>query len=153
MILERILTPTRVATPGMTVREVFEECARANIPGLPCCTRTGRIMGRVTLKNILKSACLPDYIIESARILGDELSCTGDIESRAAEVLCDPVDPYIQGPHISLPSGANAIKALAMMEQSDTSYLFVVDRGQYRGAVTIQSLARTFIQLARQCGD
>ena len=147
MKLKQILIPTKVANSGMTVREVFEECCRAHIPALPFCTKSGRITGRVTLKNIMKCSCLPDYIIESARILGEEMSCMEDIESKAKQLLCVPVDPYVQEPALFLSSDAPAIKALAMMEQNDTSYLFVVDDGQYQGAVTIQSLANMFIRL------
>jgi hypothetical protein len=33
------------------------------------------------------------------------------------------------------------------MEQNDTSYLFVVDDGEYQGAVTIQCLAKMLIRL------
>ena len=128
----------------MTVREVFTECGRANLPALPFCTRSGRITGRVTLKNILKTSCLPEYMIVSARILGEEMSCMEDIASKAIQLLDTPVDPYVQEPALSLGSEAPAIKALAMMEQNDTSYLFVVDEGQYQGAVTIQSLAKLF---------
>jgi CBS domain-containing protein len=36
------------------------------------------------------------------------------------------------------------------MEQNDTSYLFVVDEGKYRGIVTIQGLARTLAALGQQ---
>jgi len=144
MKLKQILIPTRTANPGMTVREVFTECGRANLPALPFCTRSGRIAGRVTLKNILKISCLPEYMIESARILGEEMSCMEDIESKARQLLDTPVDPYVQEPALSLSSEAPAIKALAMMEQNDTSYLFVVDEGQYQGAVTMQSLAKLF---------
>ena len=144
MKLKQILIPTRTANPGMTVREVFTECGRANLPALPFCTRSGRIAGRVTLKNILKISCLPEYMIESARILGEEMSCMEDIESKARQLLDTPVDPYVQEPALSLSSEAPAIKAVAMMEQNDTSYLFVVDEGQYQGAVTMQSLAKLF---------
>jgi len=144
MKLKHILIPTRTASYGMTVREVFTECGRVNLPALPFCTRSGRIAGRVTLKNILKTSCLPEYMIESARILGEEMSCMEDIESKARQLLDTPVDPYVQEPALSLSSDAPAIKALAMMEQNDTSYLFVVDEGQYQGAVTIQSLAKLF---------
>ena len=144
---KQILMPTKVATYSMTVREVFAECVRVNIPALPFCTKSGRIAGRVTLKNIMKSSCLPDYIIESARILGGEMSCMEDIESTAKQLLCVPVDPYVQEPALFLSSDAPAIKALAIMEQNDTSYLFVVDDGQYQGAVTIQCLARMLIRL------
>jgi CBS domain-containing protein len=148
MKLKQILIPTRVATYGMTVREVFMECGKANIPALPFCTKSGRIAGRVTLKNILKLSCLPDYIIESARILGEEMSCMEDIESKAKQLLDTSVDPYMQEPALSLSPEAPVIKALAIMEQNDTSYLFVVDKGQYRGAVTIQCLAKLLTRLA-----
>ena len=147
MKLKQILIPTKVASRGMTVREVFVECGRVHIPALPFCTKSGRIAGRVTLKNILKLSCLPDYIIESARFLGEEMSCMDDVEAKAKQLLCTPVDPYMQEPALSLPSNAPVIKALAMMEQNDTSYLFVVDDGQYQGAVTIQCLARMFTRL------
>ena len=75
------------------------------------------------------------------------MSCMEDIEARAKQLLCVPVDPYVQEPALFLGSDAPAIKALAIMEQNDTSYLFVVDKGQYQGAVTIQSLAKMLIQL------
>jgi CBS domain-containing protein len=95
----------------------------------------------------MKLSCLPDYIIESARILGEEMSCMEDLESNSKQFLCTPVDPYMQEPALSLTSDAPAIKALAMMEQNDTSYLFVVDDGQYQGAVTIQCLAKMLTRL------
>ena len=144
MKLKHILIPTSTASYGMTVRELFTECGRVNVPALPFCTRSGRITGRVTLKNILKISCLPEYMIESARILGEEMSCMEDIETKARQLLDTPVDPYVQEPALSLSSEAPAIKALAMMEQNDTSYLFVVDEGQYQGAVTIQRFAKLF---------
>jgi predicted transcriptional regulator len=115
MRVDKMLTPTKVATAGMTVREVFEECSRANTPGLPFCDDDGQICGRVTLKHILKKSCLPDYLVEMARVLGEQLSGVQDM----------------------------AVKALAMMEQSDTSYIYVVDEGRYKGVVTIHSLAET----------
>jgi CBS domain-containing protein len=147
MKLKQILIPTRVATASMMVREVFMECGRANIPALPFCTKSGRIAGRVTLKNILKISCLPDYMVESARILGEEMSCMEDVESKAKRLLNTPVDPYVQEPTLSLSSDAPVIKALALMEQNDTSYLFVVDDGQYQGVVTIQCLAKMLTRL------
>ena len=150
MKLKQILIPTRVAKASMMVREIFMECGRANIPALPFCTKSGRIAGRVTLKNILKISCLPDYMIESARILGEEMSCMEDVEAKAKRLLDTPAEPYVQEPTLSLSSDAPVIKALALMEQNDTSYLFVVDDGQYQGAVTIQCLAKMFSRLGRQ---
>jgi CBS domain-containing protein len=142
MNVEQILIPTTVAKAGMTVREFFEECSRANTPGLPFCDDSAQITGRVTLKNILKSSCLPEYMVELARVLGDQLSCMEDMEAKAKQLLNNPVGPYTQESHLSLTSDSPAVKALAMMEQSDTSYIFVVDEGRYKGVVTIQNLAR-----------
>ena len=146
MYVEQILIPTKVARSGMTVREVFEECSRANTPGLPFCDDSGRITGRVTLKHILKKACLPEYLVEMARVLGEQLSSVQDIEVIATEVLDSRVDLYVQQPHLSLTSASSTVKALAMMEQSDTSYIYVVDDGRYQGVVTIHSLADTLAQ-------
>lgn len=142
MKLESILIPTRVATQGMTVGVVFAECIHAGIPGIPFCDGQGRIIGRVTLKNILKTSCLPEYMVELADVLGDQHSCMEDIEGRAKELMHQYVDPYVLETHLSLPSDSSIVKALALMEQNDTSYIFVVDEGRYRGVVTIQGLAR-----------
>lgn len=150
MKLKQVLIPTIVARQGMPVREVFTECGRANIPALPFCTKSGRITGRVTLKNILKITCLPDYMVESARILGEEMSCMDDVEHKAGRLLDTPVDPYVQEPALSLGSDAPIIKALAIMEQNDTSYLFIVDNGEYQGVVTIQGLARMLTRIDQQ---
>ena len=150
MNLDPILIPTKVAKPGMNVSEVFAECIRVNIPGIPFCDAQGRITGRLTLKNILKKACLPEYMVELARILGDQLSCMGDMEAKAKQLMHNPVDPYILEPHISLTSDSPAVKALAIMEQNDTSYIFVVDEGRYKGVITIQGLARMITQLHGQ---
>jgi hypothetical protein len=53
-----------------------------------------------------------------------------------------PLDNFVQEPHLSVGLEANALKALALMEQNDTSYIFVVENGVYHGVVTIQGLAR-----------
>ena len=136
MNLDPILIPTKVAKPGMIVSEIFSECIQANIPGIPFCDAQG----------VLKKACLPEYMIELARILGDQLSCMGDMEAKAKQLMNNPVDPYILEPHISLTSDSPAVKALALMEQNDTSYIFVVDEGRYKGVITIQGLARMITQ-------
>ncbi len=150
MNLEEILIPTKAAKAGMLVREVFAECIQANIPGIPFCDAQGRISGRVTLKNILKTSCLPEYMVELARVLGDQLSCMDDVQGKAKQLLSNPVDPYVLEPHVSLTSESSPIKALAIMEHTDTSYIFVVDAGQYKGVVTIQGLARMLAQLDEQ---
>ena len=147
MSLEPILIPTKIARPGMIVGEVFAECIRANIPGIPFCDAQGNITGRVTLKNILKKSCLPEYMVELARILGDQLSCMEDMEGKAKQLMHNSIDPYVLEPHVSLSSYSAPVKALALMEKNDTSYIFVVDEGRYKGTITIQGLARMITRL------
>ncbi|UCB55816.1 MAG: hypothetical protein JSW45_04620 [Thiotrichales bacterium] len=99
------------------------------------------------MKNILKTTCLPEYMIELAGILGNQLSCVENIETKAKQLLNNRIDPFVQEPHISLTSSSPAVKALALMEQNDTSYIFAVDDGWYKGVVTIQRLAGILTQL------
>jgi len=141
MNVEQVLIATTVAKAGMTVRELFEECTRANTPGLPFCDVSGQITGRVTLKNILKHGCLPEYLVEMAHVLGEQLTNLQDMKTVAEWLLSNTVDQYKQEPHLSITSASSAIKALAMMEREDTSYIFVVDEGKYKGVVTIHCLA------------
>ena len=149
MKVKQVMIPTGVVRSGMTVREFFQECSRANTPSLPFCDDSGRISGRVTLKNILKHACLPDFLVEMAMVLGEELSHMQDMASETTHLLDGAIDPYVQEPHISITSDSPAIKALAMMERSDTSYIFVVDDGRYLGVVTIHGLAAMLAGLDR----
>ena len=137
----------------MSVREFVHECTRANVPALPYTTKTGRIHGRVTLKNIFKLSYLPEYIVEHARILGDQLSRLDFVESRTKQVMDSPVEAFAQEPHLTIESGTVVLKALALMEQNDTSYIFVVDNGRYHGAVTMQSLARRLSLIDQNIGE
>ncbi|MDH3636253.1 MAG: CBS domain-containing protein [Gammaproteobacteria bacterium] len=146
MNVKQVLIPTRVAKPGTTVREIFEECSRANTPSLPFCDDSGRIVGRVTLKNILKRSCLPEFMVELAMVLGDELSHMQDMGTETRHLFDSPADTYVQEPHLSITPDSPAVKALAIMERSDTSYLFVVDGECYLGVVTIHSLADALIE-------
>ena len=145
MNLKQITVHTRVARAGMTVREVFEECTRTHTPGLPVCDDHGQVSGRVTLKHILKRFCLPEYLVEMAPILGEQISHVQDMDMMSPQLLDSRIDAYIQRPHASITSASSAIKALALMEKNDSSYLFVVDEGKYQGVVTLQSLTQAIL--------
>lgn len=150
MNVKTVLISTKVAKSGMTVREVFEECLRANTPSLPFCDASGHITGRVTLKNILTRSCLPEFIVELAMVLGEQLSHMQNMGAETRELLDSLAESYILEPHLSLTSDSTAIKALAMMEQNDTSYIFVVDEGCYLGVVTIHGLASALTDFDNQ---
>ena len=141
MLPDDLLIVTRVARPGMLVRDVFRECLCARVQSLPYCNETGRIAGRVTLKYIANRSIVPEYVVQLARVVGDRLATFEDMERRLPEVFDHRVEDYVQEPHASIPSDTQLMKALAIMEHYDTSYLFVVDEGAYRGTITIQGIA------------
>lgn len=147
MDVESVMIRTEIAHPGMMVREMFQVCGRAGVQALPFAENGGRITGRVTLKNILRLSCLPQYVVDMAPMLNSAMSCVENAEDKAREILCTPVEPYVQGVHQSIVSDAPLIKALALMEAHDTSYIFVVDDGLYRGIITIQRIAASMAEL------
>ena len=141
MLVRDAIIHTRVVRPGMAVRDVFDECGRVHVQALPFVDKDGRLTGRVTLKNVMKIACLPEHMVHTAPLLGSFLSCVDNAQDKIKELLPSPVDAYVRQSHVWIGSAEPAIKALAIMEKNDTSYLFVVDDGEYQGIVTIQGIA------------
>jgi predicted transcriptional regulator len=141
MLVKDNIIKTKVVKAGMPVCEVFSECGRAHVQALPFVDDTGAITGRVTLKNIMKFACLPEHMVHTASLLGCFLSCVDNAQEKIGEVLVSKVDAYVRPAHVTIRSDEPAIKALAIMEAKDTSYLFVVDEGRYQGIITIQGIA------------
>jgi len=143
MLVKDNIIMTRVVRSGMLVREVFAECGHTHVQALPFVDKSGRITGRLTLKNIMRIACLPEYMVDTAPLLGGFLSCVDNAKEKIKQLLGHPVDDYVLESNLTIGSDEPAIKALAVMERNDTSYIFVVDDGQYQGIVTIQGIAMT----------
>jgi len=150
MDVESVMIHTEVAHSGMLVRELFEACSRAGVQALPYRDERGKISGRVTLKNVLRLSCLPAYVVQMASILSAQMSCVENAEEKAREILGCTVDAYVQELPKTIAASAPLIKALALMEQHDTSYIFVVDDGTYRGTITIQGIAAWMSELSDQ---
>jgi len=148
MAVESVMIFTATAHSGMAVRELFELCGRDHVQALPFVDANGKITGRVTLKNVLRVSCLSEHVVEMAPLLSSSLSCVESAEEKALEIIGNPIEPYVQGPHQSILSDAPLIKALALMEKSDTSYIFVVDEGVFSGVITIQGIAEKMSELA-----
>ena len=151
MTLIDVLIPTKIIRPGMKVRDVFIECGKLNVHSLPYCNSEGVLSGRLTLKNIMKFSCLPEHMVELANLLGSQMSCVENAEDKAREIICNPVEPYVRKVAETISSKEPLIKALAMMEKNETSYIFVVDEGKYRGLITIQHIARNMSELSNAC--
>ena len=151
MKLKNILIPTAIATPGMLVKDVFTECVRAQVPAIPFRDENGELTGRVSIRHTMKCTCLPDFMVEMAHVLGNQLSCVEDPEGKAMEVLCHTVDEYVLPSMYSLITDTTVIKALAIMEKHNSSYVFIVDDGIYKGVVTSLAIARRMVALDIIC--
>ena len=148
MSLRDLAIPTAVAVPGMSVADLFAECARVQMPGLPFRDQWGHITGKASIRHILKTTCLPDFLVKHSHMLGDGIEHLRLPEHRCGEILHRVVDDFILPDPSVVTSNSPVAKALAIMEQDDTTYLFVVDGDEYHGAVSIMSLARHLLQQA-----
>jgi CBS-domain-containing membrane protein len=148
MLVSNCIVETKVVTAGMLVRDVFAECGKKHVQALPFVDHNGKITGRVTLKNIMKFSCLPEHMIDLAPLLGSFLSCVDNAAEKINHVMCSPVDSYVRKAGTFIAPEEPAIKALALMAQHDTSYLFVVDGDSYCGVVTIQAIAERMSEIA-----
>jgi predicted transcriptional regulator len=147
MELMRFVVPTAVAVPGMTVRELFRECVRADVPGIPFRDADGRITGKASIRHVLKESCIPQFMVHHARLLGDQLESLKMPEIKARLMLDLPVDEFILPDLPTITPASPIAKALAIMENHDTTYLFVVDvEGNYHGTISIMKVADRILE-------
>jgi CBS domain-containing protein len=149
MKISNMVVSTGVARPGMTVRECFRYCVEADVPGIPFVDAHDRIVGRFSIRNTLKESCIPDYVVAHAELLGDHVGCLAIPEAHARKVLEAPADPFILDLDTVATIGPEApvVKALAIMEKFNTSYIFVVEGERYLGTVTVVAIARRMLAL------
>lgn len=145
MKLGDILIPTSTAKAGMKVRDAFKLCVDANVPAVPFLDISGTATGYISFLGVMHRGCLPNYIVELAHVLGNNLSCVTNAEEKVKEVMESPIESYIDKPIRSLTSDAQVIKGLATLEKYRTGYLFVFDGDEYRGVVTASGIARRMI--------
>jgi CBS domain-containing protein len=145
MELTNLIIPTGTARPGMSVLEVFRECVRADVPGIPFQEMDGSITGKASIRHVLKETFIPDFMVKHAHLLGDKIHHLDIKESQLSDVLPLEIDPFILTEIAVVNSSTPIAKALATMEDLDTTYLFVIDDGVYKGIVSIMAIARTML--------
>lgn len=148
MNLDDLIVPTAVATPGMPVAELFRECADKQVPGIPFRDASGRIVGKASVRHVLKLHCVPDYLIKHAGVLGNTLAGLTIIEDKARAMLAESVDAFVLPDMAVIGRDAPVAKTLAVMEQHDTTYLFVIDGDDYHGCISIMGIAGAIARLA-----
>ena len=80
-----------------------------------------------------------------AHLLGDEIRHLDIPDSKLSEVLPLDIEPFVLSKVAMINSSVPIAKALATMEDLDTTYLFVVDDGVYKGIITIMAIARSMM--------
>ncbi len=147
MSLTQFAVPTAVAVPGMTVRELFTECVKADVAGLPFRAANGEFIGKASLRYVLRKVCIPQAMIEHARLLGDSIEALRFPAIREQWLLDLSIDDYVLSDFATITPASPLAKALAVMESHDTSYLFVIDaEHNYHGTLSIVSLARRLLE-------
>lgn len=145
MDITKLIRPTGIARPGMSVREVFRICVEADVPGIPFQDAQGSISGKVSIRHIIKVTCIPDFMVQHAQLLGDQLQHLAISQEQVNHVLALQVDDFIL-PETAIASSTTPFaKALAIMEERDTTYLFVVDDGVYKGTMSVMGIAHAMI--------
>ena len=145
--LREVITPTRVARAGMSVGEVFEECVAKRVPGIPFCNTRGEVVGRVSLRHTLKMTCVPSYLVKGAHLLGNVIEEVLIPEELARDVLRMPAENFVLETRAVVTSATPVVKALAVMEQYNSSYAFVIDNGEYKGMVTRMWIASLMLKV------
>jgi len=147
MKLADILVPTCTAHSGMTVAEIFTECLSCHVPGLPFIDEQGQLTGKISIRNILKHTCLPDYLVSHADLIGDLEGYVSNPIFKANSILAMPIETFLLEDHPSTDSQSSPLKAIALMERYDTTYLFIVDDGEYKGVVNVLGIARGMLDM------
>ncbi len=149
MKLENMSIPTAVMRKGMTLRDFFEECAERNVPGLPYVDHKGRLAARISIRDVYKHMAIPDYVLRVAPMLGDHSDRLDLPEMKVRETLARPVESYLLDSMPCVSPRSSIVKALAIMELFNSSYVFLVDDGDYRGVVTRMLIARRMLECVR----
>jgi hypothetical protein len=147
MDLMQVAVPTAVAVPGMSVLTLFQACIEANVPGLPYRDASGQIVGKASMRHILKETCIPQFMVRHARLLGDNLEPLRVPDEKAQRMLAMTIDEFVL-PDVAMVTPTSPVaKAIAVMESHDTTYLFLIDKeGIYHGTVSIMGLAKCILE-------
>jgi phosphate uptake regulator len=146
MKLEEVIIPTPTAKAGFTVRRVIQDCVGAGVRAIPYCDAQGRVTGLCSLKNIAKRALVPEFLVETANVLGNDYQVLDRAHAQVREMLDQSIEPYVYPSFWSVASKTPLMKAIAVIEKNRADYAFVIDDHHYRGIVTVLGIARMMLE-------
>lgn len=140
---------TPLARSGMRIGEALRICVEHGVPGIPYTSSDGRIVGRFSVRNAFLLSSIPHDMIKGAHLIGHAALHLEHQDAHYAEVFDRPIDATILAEYPCLGSDALITKAMALMEKFNSSYLFVIDHGVYRGTVTRLRLTQVLLEATR----
>jgi predicted transcriptional regulator len=146
MRLHRLAVMTGVMRKGMTLRDFFQEAVRCNVPGLPYVDEQDRIAGRISIRDVYKHIAVPDSFLRLADAMGDQTDKLDLPEIKVREALAFPVETCLLENIPSVSPSSAIVKALALMEVHNTSYIFLIEDGEYKGVVTRMVVAKRMLE-------
>lgn len=149
MKLEHICIPTKIMQKGMLLRDFFEEVADKRVPGLPYADESGKIIGRISLRDVYKKMAVPDHLLRIADALGDKTDNLDMSEMKVLETMDLPVETYLLENVQTVSPQSSVVKALSLMERHNTSYLFLMDNEEYIGVISRMVIALRMLQCVK----
>ncbi|WP_078118416.1 CBS domain-containing protein [Thiosocius teredinicola] len=146
MKLLKATIETPVARHGMLIGEALRICVDYDVPGIPYVDEQGKIIGRLSVRNVFLISSLPLDMIKGAHLIGHEALHLDLSRDHYEKVFSQVVDPQILDDCACLSPHAQITKAMALMEKFNSSYLFVIDEGHYLGVVTRLGLTRLLLE-------
>jgi len=148
MKLERLATMTGFMRHGMTLRDFFQETVRCNVPGLPFVDEDDQIVGRISIRDVYKSIAVPDSLLRIADAMGDgeQMSKLDLPEIEVLQTMASPVENYLLEKIPAVSPRSSVVKALALMEVHNSSYIFLIEDGKYEGVVTRMIIAERMLE-------
>ena len=146
MRLMKGIVETPVARPGMRIGEALRICVDRGVPGIPFVDKSGLIAGRFSVRNAFLLSSIPPDMIKGAHLIGHQALNLEHPCEHYAVVFEQAVDRTILRDIAMLDSNSQITKAMALMEKFNSSYLFVVDDGHYKGMVTRLGLTRVLLE-------
>jgi len=146
MKLERLATMTGFMRHGMTLKDFFQEAVRCNVPGLPYVDDNDHIVGRISIRDVYKRIAVPDNLLRVADAMGDQTDNIDLHEIKVREAMATPVENFLLEKMPTVSPHSSIVKALALMEVHNSSYIFLIDNGKYEGVVTRMIIARRMLE-------
>ncbi|MDM8545768.1 CBS domain-containing protein [Candidatus Venteria ishoeyi] len=143
------LISSQVARPGMSVDTAILYCLKAGLPGIPFCNEQGDVVGKVSLKHLLITSCVPKDMSNYAHLIADKaIPEQAALTLRKLNNLIDSsVDTYVLSDFVVTNPDTPLYKALALMDKYKTSYFFVLDQGHYIGSLDMHCLAQHMVDI------